>query len=111
MALALGKTVGELSEELSDAEFQEWMSFYRMEPFGEDRADLRAGIIAATIVNVQRGKKGRPVKPTDFMPYQKAGEQRRRMSDGPDPKKLDKQVRGVFGSMMEKQKKKGKSSD
>ena len=33
----------------------------------EDRADYRAGVVASTIVNVNRGnKRGRPVQPQDF---------------------------------------------
>lgn len=41
-----------------------------MEPFGEERADLRAGIIASTIANANRDPKRRrkPYKPEDFMP-------------------------------------------
>ncbi len=104
LALALGKTVGELSEELSDAELQEWMAFYRLEPFGEERADLRAGIVAATVANANRGKRGRVLKPTDFMPFQKVDEQRRRRK--PDSKKLSQQARAVFGSIAQKQGKK-----
>lgn len=38
-----------------------------MEPFGEDRADLRAGIIAATIANSAAHSRG-GYKPSDFMP-------------------------------------------
>lgn len=46
-----------------------WSAFAEIEPFGEERADLRAGIIASTIANVNRDpKKGRPFKPGDFMP-------------------------------------------
>lgn len=43
------------------------MAYYSLEPFGEERADLRAGIISSTIANVNRGKH-KPFKPTDFMP-------------------------------------------
>lgn len=40
-----------------------------MEPRGEERADLRAGIIASTIANANRDpKKTKPFKPGDFMP-------------------------------------------
>lgn len=46
-----------------------WMAYAELEPFGEERGDLRAGIIASTIANVNRDpKKGRPFKPGDFMP-------------------------------------------
>lgn len=54
---------------LSAPQLQEWVAYYELEPFGEERADLRAGIIAATSANVWR-KKGRPaLKPRDFMPH------------------------------------------
>lgn len=40
-----------------------------IEPRGEIRADLRAGIVASTIVNSNPWRKsGNPVKPADFMP-------------------------------------------
>ena len=80
------------------------MAVYRMEPFGEERADLRAGIIASTIANVNRGKKGRLSKPTDFMPFWKAAEERRKVLDRPAPKELSQKVRGIFGSMPTKKK-------
>ena len=47
------------------------MAYNAIEPFGEERADLRAGIVAATTANVWRGKKDKAFKPTDFMPYYK----------------------------------------
>ena len=45
----------------------EWMAFYNIDPWGETRADLRAGIIASTTYNVQRGK-GQARKASEFMP-------------------------------------------
>jgi hypothetical protein len=45
------------------------MAFYHMDPWGEERADLRAGIIASVIANVNRGRRStRRFKPADFMP-------------------------------------------
>lgn len=46
----------------------EWFDYFALEPFGEERADLRAGIIAATMANAWRGKGSRTYKPQDFMP-------------------------------------------
>ncbi len=46
----------------------EWMLFYGLEPFGERRADLRAGIIAATVANANRSKRQRPYHAEQFMP-------------------------------------------
>lgn len=44
------------------------MVFAQFEPWGESRADLRAGIIASTIANVNRRKGKKAYKPVDFMP-------------------------------------------
>jgi|GEM_PF-3118039 len=44
------------------------MAYYAIEPFGQYPKYLRAGIIAATIANVNMGKKGRRLKPEDFIP-------------------------------------------
>lgn len=47
----------------------EWLAYYEMDPFGRDRDDLRAGIIAATVANAAHGRKRRKTyKPKDFMP-------------------------------------------
>lgn len=55
---------------MSAREFGEWMAFYRLEPFGEDRADLRMGILAALTANIARDEKRRrdPYEVDDFMP-------------------------------------------
>lgn len=52
---------------MTSRQVAEWMAYNQIEPFGEERADLRAGIVASTIANVNRGK-GQPMKPADFMP-------------------------------------------
>ena len=47
----------------------DWMSYAKVEPFGGDRADLRAGIVASVVANAMGRKKGqRPYKPEQFMP-------------------------------------------
>ncbi len=68
LAAQLGMSVARTKREISSPEFVRWQAYYELEPFGEERADLRAGIVASTIVNVQRGKGQRAVKATDFMP-------------------------------------------
>ncbi len=47
-----------------------WLLYSEIEPWGEERGDLRAGIVASTIANVHRDRKkqGRAFKPSDFMP-------------------------------------------
>jgi len=55
---------------MSSYEFSEWMAYYNLEPFGEERADLRMAMLASLIANVNRDKKRRPnpFLPKDFMP-------------------------------------------
>ena len=65
-------------DEIPAPVFVEWMAFYDADPFGEERADLRAGIIASTIANVMGGSKRR-LQPLDFMPQ--FGAPRKQMSD------------------------------
>jgi hypothetical protein len=55
---------------------------YRLEPWGEERADLRSGIVASVIANVHRNpkKQRKPCQPVDFMP-DFAGERKRKKDD------------------------------
>lgn len=57
----------EMMERMSAAEFREWEAVELIEPFGERRADIRAGIIASVIANVNRGKNQKAFTPEDFM--------------------------------------------
>lgn len=47
-----------------------WHQYSLVEPFGEERGDLRAGIVASVIANSNRDPKRRPQPFTaqDFMP-------------------------------------------
>lgn len=68
LARELGMSVRRAQREIDSREFAEWIAYDGIEPFGEDRGDLRAGIIAATIANANRGKNSSPFHPKDFMP-------------------------------------------
>jgi len=63
-------TVSRLLAETTSAELTEWAVFYEMEPFGPERGDLQAGIVAATVANVNRDakKQKKPYSAQDFMP-------------------------------------------
>lgn len=56
--------------EIDSAEFAEWMAYSYYEPFGPEREDQRAGMIAALIANVNRDPKHRaePYDVEDFFP-------------------------------------------
>jgi hypothetical protein len=62
-------TVERLLSTISSAEFVEWMAFDAIDPIGEDRADLRAGMIAAAVCNAPYYKLKKRAQASDFMPY------------------------------------------
>ena len=55
---------------MSGREFSEWIAYAQLEPFGEERADLRMGILAALQANMNRDPKKttKDYTPEDFMP-------------------------------------------
>ena len=61
----MGRTVRELLHSMDAAELQEWVAYYELDPWTDDRADLRAGIVAATVANAN-STKGK-FRPRDFM--------------------------------------------
>lgn len=63
-------TVKELLARIDSQELTEWMAYYSLEPWGTESEDLRTGIIASTIANVNRDpkKQKKPFTPQDFMP-------------------------------------------
>lgn len=59
-------SVKRIQKEIDAAEFVEWMAYNQIDPFGEDRADLRNAI---TSMSVARGAgAGKNLKVSDFMP-------------------------------------------
>ena len=52
---------------MSAEELEEWRAFYQIEPWGETRADLRAGSIAAPLLNAWTKKGSRRAKPSDWI--------------------------------------------
>jgi len=57
-----------LLTKLTNRQFSEWIAFSQVEPFGEERADLRSAIIACITANAFRGKDQKPFEVSDFMP-------------------------------------------
>ena len=80
-----------LLQSLTARQFAEWQQFYMMDPFGDQRADLRAGIIASALSNRWRGKHEQPLKPVDFMPYHKEPEQ--------TPEEIQRTLRSILGQV------------
>lgn len=86
-------TVAELSQRLTASEEAHWIALYRLEPFGDERADLRSAQVAQILWNANTKKeKARPI--TDFMPFY-----RKRVK--PDPN-VNQSVRSVFSKLMQR---------
>ena len=69
LCLALGvPSPRELFSRLTSSEVTQWLAFYSLDPWDGVRGDLRAGIVASTIANANRGKDQKAFVPDDFMP-------------------------------------------
>lgn len=73
LARTLGMTLEEMSQRMSAREFYMHWADFRRSPWDEERADIRSGLIAATMVNISpnRKKGAKPAKIEDFMPFRK----------------------------------------
>ncbi len=82
LALTFGLPPRELLRRLTARELAEFEELYRLDPWGPERGDLAAGIVASTIANVNRDpKRGEPFRPSDFMAYVDREEIERRDRD------------------------------
>lgn len=71
--------------------FSEWLAYYGIEPFGEERADYRAAMGVAATYNVWRGKGQRAIQPVDMMP---------RFDEPPEkPKRTPEEVEAIKRQM------------
>ncbi|MFP3890983.1 hypothetical protein [uncultured Ralstonia sp.] len=77
-------TVRQLLAAIDSAELTEWMAYDRLDPFGEARADLRAGIIASAAANHGFVRLEKPYQPSHFMPFIQRGEETPVLLDDPD---------------------------
>ena len=78
VAALLGRTVAELQQTITSAEFADWCAYYTVEPWGYEVSNWRAGLVAATSANFS-GRAKKSLKPSDFMPR---GERRTRRMTG-----------------------------
>lgn len=53
---------------MTSGEVTEWQAYEAIEPWGEERADLRTGILASLIANIVRQPGQKAHEPKEFMP-------------------------------------------
>lgn len=87
-------TVEHAQQIIGYRQFIEWMAFLDIDPHGEERADMRAGIVAATIANAHSKRR---FTAGDFMPKFAKNAERKAMT--PD------QIKGVFNTAIAARKK------
>jgi hypothetical protein len=88
-------TVSELDLRLSSYELTEWMLYEKITgPLGRKRQDIQTAMICATLVNVNRGKRGTKAKISDFIiPYEK------HRSNRQNPQEILRTVKSITKSM------------
>jgi len=59
-------TVEELLKRITSKELSEWQAFYNIEPFGEERMDLRFALMTANLL-APHVKKGSRLNVKDFL--------------------------------------------
>ena len=52
--------------EMSSRTLAEWIAYHGLEPFGDELTDIHFARLNATIIDVNRGKKGSPTDPKKF---------------------------------------------
>lgn len=72
-------------------EFASWEAFYRVEPWGEEREDLRMGIVCS-VLSASRGQRS---KPGDYIPQ---------WWSAPKPAQTSDQILGVVRGWVAKTK-------
>lgn len=86
LCLQFGCTLDELGQRMTAAEFGLWIALWEDEPWGDVRADIRGGAVAATVANYagrMRPENSAAAQPHDFMPYLKGPE--KAPAPEPDP--------------------------
>lgn len=69
LALHMGCTLGELCERMSGEEFGMFLALHRRDPWGDERADYHAAIVAASVANHAGKTRTQPASIADFLPF------------------------------------------
>lgn len=81
-------------------DFALWAAYYEIEPWGQDRADYRAAIVAFTTWTAGYALSGRKppshVKVEDFLVVPPEGARKQRITD---PKDMEALFRGIHAQM------------
>ena len=94
----MGIPVGEMLRRMTASELTEYMAYDQIEPIGEPRADLRVGILAATVANHSASPPRQAAKPVDFMPFARSFKDAAAALDPVDPQQNAQVIgKALFG--------------
>lgn len=54
---------------MTAGEFNQWLAYYSIDPWSQERADLRVAQLTAMFANVNAKKEAAASRPVDFMPW------------------------------------------
>jgi len=75
VAMTIGMTLEQVEARMGSREWTRWRAFKRVRPFGEEGADLRAGVVACAMANLWSKRQRVPL---DFMPVVKGLRKKKR---------------------------------
>lgn len=78
--------------EIDREEFRWWIAYHRLEPFGQVRDDLRAGVVASVVANTHRSRGTKTFQPGDFV--LKFGKRRVRR----DPLQMEREMKAFVAA-------------
>jgi hypothetical protein len=81
----MGIPFNEIGQRISAAELTLYQVYYRSNPWGEERADIRNALLMAQTANMHRDPKTNPTpfEVSDFMPFSKKVEEESELKDTP----------------------------
>lgn len=89
-------TPNEILARHNSRELSEWIAFDRISPFGDKRADVRTGVLGSTMVNIWKGRGGKPAEIEDFIPDFTKNRGRKKQT-WEDQKKIVEMMNAAFG--------------
>ena len=81
--------------QMSVTDLRTWIAYYELEPFGEERADLRSAQIVTTLANIHRKPRTPAARIKDFV--LQVGEPARSKSVGPSFEEIKQRARMMAG--------------
>lgn len=87
-------------DSLSEKQFQAWVDFYQIDPFGWGRLDIGLAMLRADMLNMMRGEDDDPIHPEDLMPQFGMTDEEREQYEKEKAKRHAKRMRSKLRSVL-----------